>query len=85
MPMPTQAPGTELSSSSMEADEEAAVPENWVQCDRCNKWRRIPALLANSLEDNAAWYAPHVVQGLKVLASPPLLHLLTLPFTLQVL
>jgi hypothetical protein len=29
----------------------------WVLCDDCHKWRRIPALLADSIEKtNCTWY-----------------------------
>lgn len=29
----------------------------WVRCDDCYKWRRIPAALADSIEDtNSNWY-----------------------------
>jgi hypothetical protein len=36
--------------------DDAATKESWVQCDSCNKWRRIPALLADKLEDDAQWH-----------------------------
>lgn len=29
--------------------------ENWVQCDHCNKWRRIPATFAEQLADDKSW------------------------------
>lgn len=33
-------------------------PRNaWVQCDDCLKWRRIPSLLADQIEEtNCSWY-----------------------------
>lgn len=32
-------------------------PNAWVRCDDCYKWRRIPAALADSIEDtNSNWY-----------------------------
>lgn len=31
--------------------------DSWVQCDRCNKWRRIPTEAAQRLADDAPWYA----------------------------
>ena len=34
----------------------AASKDSWVQCDSCNKWRRIPAVLADKLEDDAQWH-----------------------------
>lgn len=27
----------------------------WVQCDRCDKWRRIPASCAEKLSDDTPW------------------------------
>ena len=30
--------------------------ENWVQCDRCGKWRRVREDLLESLEDDTNWY-----------------------------
>lgn len=29
--------------------------ENWVQCDRCNKWRSIPQWVADGLSDATPW------------------------------
>ena len=28
---------------------------SWAQCDRCNKWRRIPKSVADELQDDAQW------------------------------
>ena len=32
-----------------------AVITSWVACDECNKWRRIPKAVAESLQDDAGW------------------------------
>lgn len=32
------------------------MARDWVSCDACGKWRRIPHDMALSLDDNAAWY-----------------------------
>eukprot|EP00955_Chlamydomonas_euryale_P071969 361251-Chlamydomonas_euryale.AAC.7 len=32
------------------------MKDTWVQCDSCNKWRRIPVLVAEQLDDNAQWH-----------------------------
>jgi hypothetical protein len=37
---------------------EAEGVESWVQCDRCNKWRRVPKNVADALDEDAPWYAP---------------------------
>lgn len=37
------------------AVEEGQDLESWVQCDRCTKWRRIPAAVAEALEDDSPW------------------------------
>lgn len=29
--------------------------QQWVACDACSKWRRVPAAVAESLDDDAAW------------------------------
>jgi hypothetical protein len=29
--------------------------QSWVQCDRCQKWRRIPAVVAEALDDDSPW------------------------------
>ncbi|PNH00860.1 Histone-lysine N-methyltransferase ASHH2, partial [Tetrabaena socialis] len=44
-----------LSSSSL-APEDA---DNWVACDRCTKWRRIPAGFADQIREDAPWYCEH--------------------------
>ena len=31
--------------------------QSWVQCDACEKWRRVPADYATSLSDDEAWCA----------------------------
>ncbi len=43
-------------AASLAKQDDAATKESWVQCDSCNKWRRIPALLADKLEDDAQWH-----------------------------
>lgn len=30
--------------------------DSWVQCDRCDKWRRIPQAVAEGLDEDAPWY-----------------------------
>lgn len=30
--------------------------DSWVQCDTCNKWRRIPVALAEALGDDDKWH-----------------------------
>ena len=38
-------------------DEQSPPRNAWVSCDNCYKWRRIPALLADSIEDTkSSWY-----------------------------
>lgn len=34
----------------------AGGEDNWVQCDRCGKWRRVGASVVDSLDDNANWF-----------------------------
>ena len=34
----------------------ALVADDWVQCDRCAKWRRVPEAVAESLDDDAPWF-----------------------------
>lgn len=48
-------------SSSSEHEQEqleevTLVQDSWVQCDRCQKWRRIPQGVASSLQEDAAWW-----------------------------
>lgn len=31
------------------------LEDHWVQCDRCNKWRRVPKDVADGLVDDAEW------------------------------
>ena len=50
---PEAPPAGELSKSS---DEAAAPKDSWVQCDSCNKWRRIPAAVADQLDENVPWH-----------------------------
>ena len=38
--------------------EEGEGVESWVQCDRCNKWRRVPKNVADALDEDAPWCAP---------------------------
>lgn len=43
-------------SSASEAAEDVPHPtDSWVACDRCSKWRRVPASLAETLSDDAPW------------------------------
>lgn len=48
-----------------EIGERLLPPRNaWVQCDDCLKWRRIPSLLADQIEEtNCRWYViyAHIV------------------------
>lgn len=29
--------------------------ESWVQCDSCSKWRRVPKVLADALDEETPW------------------------------
>lgn len=29
--------------------------DSWIECDACSKWRRIPAAMADALDDDAPW------------------------------
>ncbi|MEW5296794.1 MAG: hypothetical protein WDW36_000048 [Sanguina aurantia] len=33
--------------------------QSWVQCDKCNTWRRIPRVIAKQLGDEVPWYCEH--------------------------
>eukprot|EP00198_Chlamydomonas_reinhardtii_P005407 XP_001694743.1 histone methyltransferase [Chlamydomonas reinhardtii] len=39
-----------------EQAEPGETEQNWVLCDSCTKWRRVPAPYANSLDEDASWY-----------------------------
>lgn len=41
--------------ASVPMDVDAEGKESWVQCDSCNKWRRIPTTLAEQLSDSVPW------------------------------
>lgn len=43
---------------SFDLGEQPQSPRNaWVSCDDCHKWRRIPALLADRIDEtNCTWY-----------------------------
>ena len=47
------------SSSGNEEEEEEEEggddADNWVQCDRCNKWRRLSAAEAAKVDSNEPW------------------------------
>ncbi|GAX78574.1 hypothetical protein CEUSTIGMA_g6014.t1, partial [Chlamydomonas eustigma] len=49
-----------LSSDNFDDREKVEEPvvtkDTWVQCDSCNKWRRIPAIVADQLADDAKWH-----------------------------
>ena len=30
--------------------------DNWVQCDRCSQWRRVPESVVDNLADDSHWY-----------------------------
>lgn len=50
-------PDTTCKNMNMVEDEQSPPRNAWVSCDKCYKWRRIPALLADSIEDtNSSWY-----------------------------
>lgn len=36
-------------------DAEPEDAETWVQCDGCNKWRRLPTSVAAALSDDTPW------------------------------
>ncbi|KAL8125336.1 histone-lysine N-methyltransferase ASHH2-like [Apium graveolens] len=41
-----------INMNGVEVEDAQSPPRNaWVSCDKCYKWRRIPALLADSIED----------------------------------
>lgn len=42
--------------AAAKSHEDVSTKESWVQCDSCNKWRRIPAVLADELDDNVPWH-----------------------------
>ncbi|GLC55996.1 hypothetical protein PLESTB_001053200 [Pleodorina starrii] len=52
------------SESSSEGDEEGRQSnsgsdqdaDNWVLCDRCTKWRRIPAAFVDQIREDTPWY-----------------------------
>ena len=49
-----------VSTLPVVANGRAEAPEDllkstWVQCDRCNKWRRVPKALADSLDEEKPW------------------------------
>ena len=44
--------------SSTPAEGKRSKDQTWVQCDRCTKWRRIPQVMADSLDENAHWCGP---------------------------
>jgi hypothetical protein len=31
--------------------------DDWIACDRCQKWRRVPAEVAAQLGEGEEWYA----------------------------
>jgi hypothetical protein len=35
-----------------------ALTDNWIQCDSCSKWRRVPKNIADALGDDDEWCAP---------------------------
>ena len=51
--MPGGGGGDQEHSASVLSDQDA---DNWIQCDRCNKWRRVPKSVAESILDDAEWY-----------------------------
>lgn len=50
-----------LHSSAIEPGKLHAVITSWVACDSCNKWRRIPKAVAESLQDDAGWCVLKIV------------------------
>lgn len=49
--------GEESLVSSTPGVAKRSKDQTWVQCDRCTKWRRIPQVLADSLDEDAHWCA----------------------------
>ena len=47
--------GEESLLSSIPGDGKHSKEQTWVQCDRCTKWRRMPQVLADSLDEEAHW------------------------------
>lgn len=39
----------------MEGGASRLEKQTWVQCDNCEKWRRVPAELAEGLADDEPW------------------------------
>lgn len=72
------ASSTSFDHDGKDAAEGAA--QHWIQCDRCNKWRRVAKSVVDGIGDDDAWYA----------AAPPALTTLLLaaldtPAAMQVL
>jgi hypothetical protein len=51
--MPGGGGGDQEHSASVLSDQDA---DNWIQCDRCNKWRRVPKQVSDAIDDDAEWY-----------------------------
>jgi hypothetical protein len=45
--------------SSTPAQAKPRKDDTWVQCDRCSKWRRIPQMVADGLDEDANWCGLH--------------------------
>ena len=53
----------------------AAEITTWIACDTCNKWRRIPKDLAESVKDDARWCVLLLVDFWPAHCVPEALHL----------
>jgi CW-type Zinc Finger len=40
----------------LSAQNTVVTADDWVQCDRCGKWRRVSEALAEALDDDANWF-----------------------------
>lgn len=47
--------GSDGDSDGSGSESDEAEADNWVQCDSCNKWRRIPVSAAALLDDKDPW------------------------------
>lgn len=48
----SRAPDSSDEEDSVKSEQDA---DNWVQCDRCTKWRRVPKRVTDALEDDVKW------------------------------
>lgn len=63
MPGPVPGRAEEQPCVSDHSDISDPKEDHWVQCDRCNKWRRVPKRVADTLEDDATWCVASLVSA----------------------